>query len=370
MTANSPIPAIANAIFDAVGVRLTRCRSRPSRSCARSRRSSRQPEHVAQRQRDRCRSPEALARALAEQRYLADEGLLDRHLSRAFGSASRCCSKARRASARPKPPRCSPTSCGRELIRLQCYEGIDAAHALYEWNHQRSCSPSARPGDREIDIYDDRFLIARPLLQVLQAPDARLLLIDEIDRSDHEFEALLLEFLSDFQITIPERGTHRASASADRRADLQPHARAAEALRRRCVYHWIAYPDAAREAEIIMARAGDVAEATAARNREGRPSDPRQAARQAPRYRRSNRMGQRRDRAGKGRQPLAGSVSAGDRRADQGRGGHAAICCRTRRASSRRRSHDASLVCCRGISFRLRAAAPLDGLWQCRPSRR
>ena len=118
-------------------------------------------------------------------------------------------------------------------------------------------------GESEIDIYDDRFLIARPLLQVLQAPSERVLLIDEIDRSDHEFEALLLEFLSDFQITIPERGTIAAARrpivvlTSNRTREL------AEALRRRCVYHWIGYPDAEREAAIIMARAGDVADATA-----------------------------------------------------------------------------------------------------------
>ncbi|MGE0500668.1 MAG: AAA family ATPase [Rhizobiaceae bacterium] len=153
---------------------------------------------------------------------------------------------------------------GCELVRLQCYEGVDAQHALYEWNYQRQLLAIRQAGDREIDIYDDRFLIARPLLQVIQAPAERLLLIDEIDRSDHEFEALLLEFLSDFQITIPERGTIAAGVrpivvlTSNRTREL------AEALRRRCVYHWIDYPDAEREAEIIMARAAGVAEATAA----------------------------------------------------------------------------------------------------------
>ncbi|RUX03442.1 MoxR family ATPase, partial [Mesorhizobium sp. M2A.F.Ca.ET.037.01.1.1] len=152
---------------------------------------------------------------------------------------------------------------GRELVRLQCYEGIDAGHALYEWNYQRQLLAIRHAGEHEIDIYDDRFLIARPLLQVLRAPVERVLLVDEIDRSDHEFEALLLEFLSDFQISIPERGTIRAATqpivilTSNRTREL------AEALRRRCVYHWIGYPDARREAEIIMLRSGDVAEATA-----------------------------------------------------------------------------------------------------------
>jgi len=155
------------------------------------------------------------------------------------------------------------TLLSRDLVRLQCYEGIDAAHALYEWNYQRQLLAIRQAGEREVDIYDDRFLIARPLLQVLQDPERRMLLVDEIDRSDHEFEALLLEFLSDFQVTIPERGTiHSRSQplvvlTSNRTREL------AEALRRRCVYHWIAYPDAAREAAIIMLRAGDVAEATA-----------------------------------------------------------------------------------------------------------
>src|SRR5690349_7591697 len=101
---------------------------------------------------------------------------------------------------------------GRDLVRLQCYEGIDAAHALYEWNYQRQLLAIRHAGDHEIDIYDDRFLIDRPLLQVLRAPERRVLLVDEIDRSDHEFEALLLEFLSDFQISIPERGTLTATS--------------------------------------------------------------------------------------------------------------------------------------------------------------
>ncbi|MDF1632359.1 MoxR family ATPase [Mycoplana sp. MJR14] len=152
---------------------------------------------------------------------------------------------------------------GRQLIRLQCYEGIDAQHALYEWNYQRQLLAIRQAAEREADIYDDRFLIARPLLRSLQAPEQTVLLIDEIDRSDHEFEALLLEFLSDFQISIPERGTIAAASrpivilTSNRTREL------AEALRRRCVYHWIAYPDALLEAAIIMLRAGTVAERTA-----------------------------------------------------------------------------------------------------------
>ncbi|HTN97327.1 MAG TPA: MoxR family ATPase [Nordella sp.] len=150
---------------------------------------------------------------------------------------------------------------GLELIRLQCYEGIDAGHALYEWNYARQLLALRR--DAATDLYSDEFLIERPLLRALKAPDRILLLIDEIDRADHEFEALLLEFLSDFQISIPERGTLKAASppvvilTSNRTRELH------EALRRRCVYNWIAYPEPEREARIIMARTPELAEATA-----------------------------------------------------------------------------------------------------------
>ena len=118
-------------------------------------------------------------------------------------------------------------------------------------------------GEQTIDIYGEPFVIERPMLAALRSPDSTVLLIDEIDRSDREFEAFLLEFLSDFQISIPERGTARAAErpvvilTSNRTRDLH------EALRRRCVYHWIDYPAPEREARIVMARASSVAEATA-----------------------------------------------------------------------------------------------------------
>src|SRR5258705_364653 len=152
---------------------------------------------------------------------------------------------------------------GRRLIRLQCYEGIDASAALYEWNYPRQMLAIRQAGDETIDIYDETFLIERPMLAALRAPDSTVLLIDEIDRSDQEFEAFLLEFLSDFQISIPERGTIRAAErpvvvlTSNRTRDLH------EALRRRCVYHWIDYPTEEREARIVMMRASSVAESTA-----------------------------------------------------------------------------------------------------------
>ena len=152
---------------------------------------------------------------------------------------------------------------GRDLVRLQCYEGMDASAALYEWNYPAQMLALRRAGEHDVDLYNEAFLIERPLLAALRAPARTLLLIDEIDRSDHEFEAFLLEFLSDFQISIPETGTLRAGEppvvvlTSNRTRELH------EALRRRCVYDWIAYPDPEKEIEIVGLRAPDVAERTA-----------------------------------------------------------------------------------------------------------
>jgi MoxR-like ATPase len=213
--------------------------------------------------REAAASPEALVAQLRDERYLADDGLATAAFL-ALKLGKPLLLEGAPGVGKTEAAKVLAKVLGCDLVRLQCYEGIDAQHALYEWNYQRQLLAIRQAGEREVDIYDDRFLIARPLLQVLRTPSERVLLIDEIDRSDHEFEALLLEFLSDFQITIPERGTIAAAArpivvlTSNRTREL------AEALRRRCVYHWIAYPDAEREAEIIMARAGDVAQATAA----------------------------------------------------------------------------------------------------------
>jgi MoxR-like ATPase len=147
---------------------------------------------------------------------------------------------------------------GRDLIRLQCYEGIDAAHALYEWNYPRQLLALRQASDANLDLYSETFLIERPLLKALRAPDSTVLLIDEIDRSDQEFEAFLLEFLSDFQISIPELGTLAAAERPPVVLTSNRTRNVHEALRRRCIHHWIPYPTPAREAEIIQARAEGV----------------------------------------------------------------------------------------------------------------
>ena len=165
---------------------------------------------------------------------------------------------------------------GRRLIRLQCYEGLDAAAALYEWNYPRQMleirlaelGGEAGAAGRERlarDIFDERFLLKRPLLQALEpaAAGAPVLLIDELDRTDEPFEAFLLEILSDFQVTIPEMGTVRAPRppivvlTSNRTREIH------DALKRRCLYHWIGYPDAARELAILRLRAPHLAEALA-----------------------------------------------------------------------------------------------------------
>lgn len=208
-------------------------------------------------------SPEALAEALRAAYYLADDGIATAaYLALMLGKPLLL--EGAPGVGKTEAAKALSGILGRQLIRLQCFEGIDASAALYEWNYPRQMLAirQAREGE-SADIYRDDFLIERPMLAVLRRPRATVLLIDEIDRSDHEFEAFLLEFLSDFSISIPERGTLRAAErpvvilTSNRTRDLH------EALRRRCIYHYIAYPDPAREAAIIMLRSSAVAEATA-----------------------------------------------------------------------------------------------------------
>jgi len=159
---------------------------------------------------------------------------------------------------------------GRRLIRLQCYEGLDVASAVYEWNYAAQMiairlAEAEGTGDRERvseDVFSDRFLIKRPLLQALE-PDtsgAPVLLIDEIDRADEAFEAFLLEVLADFQVTVPELGTVKAEnppivvITSNRTREVH------DALKRRCLYHWVGYPSAERELSIVHAKVPGIAD--------------------------------------------------------------------------------------------------------------
>jgi MoxR-like ATPase len=150
---------------------------------------------------------------------------------------------------------------GRRLIRLQCYEGIDTNQALYEWDYARqmlqirALSEHQVADEQAVDrLFGPKFLLERPLLEAVRAGDKAVLLIDEIDRADDEFEAFLLEVLSDFQISIPEIGTIKADTApaviltSNRTRELH------DALRRRCLYHWIGYPSQEREVEIVLIR--------------------------------------------------------------------------------------------------------------------
>lgn len=151
----------------------------------------------------------------------------------------------------------------RKLIRLQCYEGIDASQALYEWDYARqmlqiramSAAAAVVDEDAAVDaLFGPRYLVERPLLQAIREGDNAVLLIDEVDRADDEFEAFLLELLSDFQLTIPEIGTVSATQppfvvlTSNRTRELH------DALKRRCLYHWVGYPSLEREVEIVLAR--------------------------------------------------------------------------------------------------------------------
>ncbi len=156
---------------------------------------------------------------------------------------------------------------GRRLVRLQCYDGMDLSAAAYEWDHARQlmairlaeAAGQTDPGELSNDIYARKYLLARPLLSAID-PDLppAVLLIDELDRADEPFEAFLLELLADFQITVPEFGTVRAKTmpavviTSNRTREVH------DAIRRRCLYHWVDYPDAVRERAILAAKAPDV----------------------------------------------------------------------------------------------------------------
>jgi len=195
-------------------------------------------------------SPQALQAGLADQRYLVDEGL---------ATVAFLALRLRRPLLVEGEPGVGKTelakalagTLGVPLLRLQCYEGIDVHHALYDWDYPRQLLHLRAGGSTP--LYSKEFLVRRPLLEALSQPGS-VLLIDELDRADDEFEAFLLEFLSDFQITIPEIGVVAATMppvvilTSNRTRELH------EALKRRCLYHWVEHPDLEREVAIARAR--------------------------------------------------------------------------------------------------------------------
>jgi MoxR-like ATPase len=223
-------------------------------------------------------SPAELSRALAGTGYLADPGLatagwLALRMQRPlFLEGEAGVGKTAFAAA-------LATATGLELIRLQCYEGLDAAQALYDWDfprqilHLRTLEAVGQrpdPAQAEASLYDRRFLLARPLLRALESAPC-LLLIDEVDRADDEFEAYLLELLSDWAVTIPELGRITAATPPAVVVTSNRTREVHDALKRRCLYHWVEHPDPEREVAILRVRlpeltdrlAGQVATATA-----------------------------------------------------------------------------------------------------------
>lgn len=199
-----------------------------------------------------------LRHAFSQQAYVADDDLVSAlHLANALGKPLLIEGEA--GVGKTEVAKCLATIDGAELIRLQCYEGLDAQHALYDWDYQRQLlaiqmAASADPETLKRTLYSEDFLIERPLLKAIASDRPVVLLIDEIDRADEEFEALLLEVLSDFQISIPELGTFTARTLPRVILTSNGVRELSDALRRRCLYHFLDYPDADRERAIVKAK--------------------------------------------------------------------------------------------------------------------
>ncbi len=211
-------------------------------------------------------SIDELDSALARASYLADRGLATA-LYLALSLEKPLLLEGEAGVGKTEAAKAIASALGTPLIRLQCYEGLDIAHAVYEWNYARQLLHirAAQAGTvDEAELFGREFLIRRPVLEAIESEERVLLLIDEIDRADEEFEAFLLEVLSDFQVTVPELGTIAARQrpyvilTSNRTRELH------DALKRRCLYHWIDHPSVAREIQIVELRVPGVPERLAA----------------------------------------------------------------------------------------------------------
>jgi MoxR-like ATPase len=211
---------------------------------------------------------ESLTADLGDQGYIADRGLATTLLL-ALKLGRPLLLEGEVGVGKTELAKTLATMLGRDLIRLQCYEGIDMNHALYEWDYARQMLFVRSLSQSEVatnddDLFGERFLVERPLLQAVRAGDRCVLLIDEVDRADDEFEAFLLELLGDFQVTVPEVGTIKADTrpivilTSNRTRELH------DALKRRCLYTWIGFPEQDREVEIVRSRLPHVTESLAA----------------------------------------------------------------------------------------------------------
>jgi MoxR-like ATPase len=210
---------------------------------------------------------EDVERALAGEGYLPDRGLAT-SVFLALALEQPLLLEGEAGVGKTEVARALASALGARLIRLQCHEGIDQHHAVYDWDYQRQLLAirATEAGGKARDLHGPEFLVRRPLLDALEAEDRVVLLLDEVDRADDEFEAFLLEFLADFAVTIPELGgtvTARRRPltvlTSNRTRELH------DALKRRCLYHWIDYPAPEREAAIVRARLPGVSEAIVAR---------------------------------------------------------------------------------------------------------